>query len=204
MPKIKVPEGEHGKEIHDDPQAAKRANDKAKSLLRDFLNKKHELTQKKICELTKTLNDNSISINSIKEGMKETMSEEDYNNASKALDNINDKLNELLGEDDVTLDKILNNLELKSFDEIETKTTLEEKASLNKWLKNQLSKMVDLIEKVSPDLRKKIDNLNIEFDPSIKIKGQLSKFNKSFNKLLDSIGENEEKNYERSLDQDHH
>lgn len=197
---------ERGKGIENDTEAAKRANEYAKNKLKGYLEGQIELTQKKIMDIIKDINEQEISLDSIKKGMKESMSDEDYNNASKAIDKLNKSLNDLLNDHD-TLDGLLKDLENKSFDDIETdigadpnnKPTPAEKASLNKWLENQLSKIVDLVQKVSPDLRNKINNLKLKFDPTKNTSDQLSDLENAIKDLEKSVDENSEKNYEINL-----
>ena len=196
-----VPKGSGG-EIHNDPEAAKRAEEVSKQKIQDYLNSKKTINENTIRELTKEINENPISKDSINKNMKETMSEQDYNNASKALDDINNEINNLLKENK-TLSELLQDLENKKITEIEaemdTKPTPDESASLNKYMEEQLSAMVDLLEKISPDLRKKIDNLNLKYDPKQTIKANLDLVNSKFNQLLDSIDEKTIKNYEKKL-----
>ena len=197
----RVPERPGG-EIHNDPEAAKRAEEAAKQKIKDKLNKQININENTIRKLTKELNENPISKDSINKNMKETMSEKDYNNASKALDDINNEINKLLNKNE-TLSDLLQDLENKTITDIEaemdTKPTPEESASLNKYMEEQLSTMIDLLEKISPDLRKKIDNLDLKYDPNKTIKANLDSVKLKFNQLLDSIDEKTIKSYEKKL-----
>ena len=199
-PEPRVPE--HGGKIHNDAESAKRAEEAANQKIQDFLNKQIKINENIIKDLIKELNNNPISKDSIEKNMKETMSVEDYNNASKALDDLNKEINNLLDNNN-TLDEILKDLENKKITDIEdgmkNKPTTEQANSLNKYMEEQLSSMVDLLEKISPDLRKKIDNLDLTYDSSKTIKDNLDSVNLKFKKLLDSIDENAQKNYEKKL-----